>query len=471
MAKRRVTQFHRSLLLVLVVNLICWPLFGWLGALAVDSLIAIQLATGMRWQAGVVRSSRLAEIVEHLHLQRRIQHAFSGLAIIVVFLFVGRAGRVMGSFVAWVFMFCLTQLRLKFPAVNKWYVSNFGNILRRHERFAAPGAQHFLLGTCLSAVFFSYSVLILAVGFLSFGDPVAAIVGITWKGLTKSRQEVEESVKHRRRMEVEPDDAEEAGDKREGEVEMPPCQGGTRATETRVHDDACKGAIHRLQNEQGECENAHLNPPVPQLDTDTGGKEKGEEGKVNEKGGHKEKQRPLVSFLHGKSLVGFLGCAFVCFLVTMVVLFAPYGIRKLASTCFSDPEMASLSSSPLTIQTCRLLGPVLPGSPSRQMDQEGTQSPVLVLGDCGGDGRAGMIEISLVLLFATACGVCGAVAEGVEFRGVDDNLSLPVVAGALLECLIGLISILGNNVVCKELASCHVAFWCKGFDDWKQGRL
>ncbi len=67
--------------------------------------------------------------------------------------------------------------RLKLPGLNGLLVSRFGLLLKEAENKKVTGATYFVLSALAAFLLFDQSVAIAALLFLSFGDPVAALVG------------------------------------------------------------------------------------------------------------------------------------------------------------------------------------------------------------------------------------------------------------------------------------------------------
>lgn len=68
-------------------------------------------------------------------------------------------------------------LRLRIVPLNTWLLRLGKVLLRNDEQYRLTGASYLLLGTLAAFVFFEQDIAILAVFFLAFGDPAAAVVG------------------------------------------------------------------------------------------------------------------------------------------------------------------------------------------------------------------------------------------------------------------------------------------------------
>ena len=61
--------------------------------------------------------------------------------------------------------------------MNDWYLSTFGALLRPHEVDGVPAALYFLMGTNFVITFCEVWIALLAVIYVSFGDPSASLAG------------------------------------------------------------------------------------------------------------------------------------------------------------------------------------------------------------------------------------------------------------------------------------------------------
>src|SRR6266513_2265529 len=72
-------------------------------------------------------------------------------------------------------------LRLRRPELNAALLAKFGGIHRKSEITGPSGVFWTLLGSCLTMVFFTSKRIVLpALGFMAFGDSLAAIAGKKW---------------------------------------------------------------------------------------------------------------------------------------------------------------------------------------------------------------------------------------------------------------------------------------------------
>lgn len=153
----------------------------------------------------------------NLHLSRRIQHALTGLVLLLISYIIPSypLGFILLSFATLAFYY-IHHKRVHDVEWDDWYLEKFDKLLREHERGewekdddttnkkkdvandgiiisssklkkkrmrrktspALPGAFYFLLGTTLSTLFFSSIVARTSLFVLSLADPMAGIVGV-----------------------------------------------------------------------------------------------------------------------------------------------------------------------------------------------------------------------------------------------------------------------------------------------------
>jgi dolichol kinase len=81
-------------------------------------------------------------------------------------------------FLALVLLSAVEFLRIRRPEINAWFLARFGGIHRPAEVLHASGIYWTLLGCWATMVIFTNRKIVLAaMGFLVFGDTVAALVG------------------------------------------------------------------------------------------------------------------------------------------------------------------------------------------------------------------------------------------------------------------------------------------------------
>lgn len=79
---------------------------------------------------------------------------------------------------------CLEAARLRTPRLNQYFANWFTPLLRKEEENKLTGSSYFLIGSLVTALLFPRDIALLAILFLSFGDPAASVVG-AWKGRIK----------------------------------------------------------------------------------------------------------------------------------------------------------------------------------------------------------------------------------------------------------------------------------------------
>ncbi len=134
----------------------------------------------------------------NIHIARRIQHAVTGLVLIVISHIIPPypAGCLL-LLLATAAFYNIHVKRVEDPTWDDWYLQNFGSLLRKHERGEweevdlknnkrrrksipeLPGAFYFLLGVAFSTFLFPAAVARTSVLVLSISDPIAGLVG-TW---------------------------------------------------------------------------------------------------------------------------------------------------------------------------------------------------------------------------------------------------------------------------------------------------
>jgi len=117
-----------------------------------------------------------------LHIARRIQHMVTGGFLIYISTtnLLSRTASIAALVSSTVWFYSMHLLRLRYPWLNEILVKHFQNIARPQEIAGGiPGSFFFLLASSISYVAFNLQIFQLALLVLSFGDPAAAIVGIS----------------------------------------------------------------------------------------------------------------------------------------------------------------------------------------------------------------------------------------------------------------------------------------------------
>jgi dolichol kinase len=77
-------------------------------------------------------------------------------------------------------MVWLESWRFRSPKVNRWLFEHFKGFTKDKERERVSTTTYFLLAAALTILLFPAGIAIPALLFLTVGDPVAEIVGVTW---------------------------------------------------------------------------------------------------------------------------------------------------------------------------------------------------------------------------------------------------------------------------------------------------
>lgn len=121
--------------------------------------------------------------VQHA-LVRGAFHAAIGLVAATLLFLYPRLIVISALAVVTVAFLCLEIARLRIPRLRQYFASWFSPLLRQEEENKLTGSSYFLIGSLITAILFPRDIALLAVLFLSFGDPAASVVG-TWKGRTR----------------------------------------------------------------------------------------------------------------------------------------------------------------------------------------------------------------------------------------------------------------------------------------------
>jgi len=113
-----------------------------------------------------------------LHFQRKFYHLIMGLGCFCAYaFFLDRLSALLllglmgGTLVA------CDVMRFKIPALRRYAVSLFGNVMRREELRSLSGNSFYVFGLFLIVIFFPKDLVLLSILFLAVGDPAAALVG------------------------------------------------------------------------------------------------------------------------------------------------------------------------------------------------------------------------------------------------------------------------------------------------------
>lgn len=117
----------------------------------------------------------------NLLLGRKVYHVLMGLVCFSLYAFFldrHQALIVLGTF--GLLSVVLDAVRLRLPKINDMLVKFFAPILRASERHSLTGHSYFVLGMIFLTYFFEKNIALLALLYLSFGDPAASTVGGIW---------------------------------------------------------------------------------------------------------------------------------------------------------------------------------------------------------------------------------------------------------------------------------------------------
>jgi dolichol kinase len=114
------------------------------------------------------------------HLGRKLYHVLGGLALLAVWLTLGRPGAfyVYAALLAAALLFDLVRFAL--PRFNAWAMRNLGSYLRPGEERRFNGTPPYVGGVALALLLFPEPAAVTAVLFLVVGDVSATTVGERW---------------------------------------------------------------------------------------------------------------------------------------------------------------------------------------------------------------------------------------------------------------------------------------------------
>ncbi|KAJ0395019.1 hypothetical protein ATCC90586_002785 [Pythium insidiosum] len=146
--------------------------------LCVGAIVLFQFVVGGRHD-GAGHARRVAATRRDLHLQRKLQHALTGVMIFAASGFFAPSAAVAVLFGCAAVFYVLHLLRKRFKQVDELYLSCFHGLLRHDEirKTVVPGAFYFLVGSGAVLAVFPTPVARLAILHLSLGDPTASLVG------------------------------------------------------------------------------------------------------------------------------------------------------------------------------------------------------------------------------------------------------------------------------------------------------
>jgi dolichol kinase len=119
---------------------------------------------------------------DRLQLRRKLQHITTGL---LFFALESLFDKLQAMALLWfgaALVFGFHRLRIAVPAINERFVKICQAYLRPHERNNLPGAFYFFVGVAISVTLFPRRIALLALIYLSIGDPIASYFGIVFGG-------------------------------------------------------------------------------------------------------------------------------------------------------------------------------------------------------------------------------------------------------------------------------------------------
>lgn len=112
------------------------------------------------------------------HFSRRVFHMLAGLFIVSVALWIQERGKVIAvSTICCLGFIFFELLRLKWKALGRWVGEYFSFVMRDQERESWSGMPFFAFGVLISFIVFPLPIAVFSILFLSFGDPIASLVG------------------------------------------------------------------------------------------------------------------------------------------------------------------------------------------------------------------------------------------------------------------------------------------------------
>jgi len=114
-------------------------------------------------------------------LSRKFLHTFGSLiGWIYLFAPLSKSTTVFILLCLLILLITIEQVRKKFPSVNVLFIRYFGFMMRQKERDKVSGATYFLIGTLLVIALFPKNIAVAAIFYLSYGDTMAAMIGINF---------------------------------------------------------------------------------------------------------------------------------------------------------------------------------------------------------------------------------------------------------------------------------------------------
>lgn len=111
---------------------------------------------------------------------RKIYHLTGGLALIALYVKLGRTAGLCTLLGIFVFATAVDLLRLRVKAFNDFMYAHMRIFIRDSERAILTGTPWYVLGILCAAAFYDAPVAVYAVSFLAIGDVSATTIGERW---------------------------------------------------------------------------------------------------------------------------------------------------------------------------------------------------------------------------------------------------------------------------------------------------
>jgi len=113
---------------------------------------------------------------------RKVIHICTGLVPPVLAFFISREPLLGLLAVGAVVALSIEAARLASPGLNRWLMDHFYMLLKEQERYEPAAATYFVLSALLVFALFPKGVAVAAVAFTALGDPLAALIGESYRG-------------------------------------------------------------------------------------------------------------------------------------------------------------------------------------------------------------------------------------------------------------------------------------------------
>jgi glycerol-3-phosphate acyltransferase PlsY len=118
---------------------------------------------------------------------RKIYHLTGGLALIALYVWLGRPAGLMVLTGIFVFATSLDLIRLRSASLNRFFFTHFKKFIRDSEQSKLTGTPWYVLGILVSAAVYGMPVAAYCVAFLACGDVAATSVGEKWGSIKIAR--------------------------------------------------------------------------------------------------------------------------------------------------------------------------------------------------------------------------------------------------------------------------------------------